>query len=84
MSSEHIYEKGDGPYRGFGYSSLFSDQFLQNKANEIYCNFATFNRVVHTKTSIIKIWPNININFLISQNTLSDLKRPKGKCLQYE
>ena len=23
--SEHIYEKDDGPYRGFGYSSLFSD-----------------------------------------------------------
>ena len=25
MSSEHINEKGDGPYRGFGYLSLFSD-----------------------------------------------------------
>ena len=24
-SSEHINEKGDGPYRGFGYFSLFSD-----------------------------------------------------------
>ena len=24
-SSEHIFEKGDGPYRGFGYSSLVSD-----------------------------------------------------------
>ena len=24
-SSEHINEKVDGPYRGFGYSSLFSD-----------------------------------------------------------
>ena len=24
-SSEPIYEKGDEPYRGFGYSSLFSD-----------------------------------------------------------
>ena len=24
-SSEHILEKGDGPYRGFGYSSLVSD-----------------------------------------------------------
>ena len=24
-SSEHINEKGDGPYRGFGYLSLFSD-----------------------------------------------------------
>ena len=24
-SSEHIKEKGDGPYRGFGYLSLFSD-----------------------------------------------------------
>ena len=23
--NEHIYEKGYGPYRGFGYSSLFSD-----------------------------------------------------------
>ena len=24
-SSEHIFEKGDGPYRGFGYLSLVSD-----------------------------------------------------------
>ena len=24
-NSEHINEKGDGPYRGFGYLSLFSD-----------------------------------------------------------
>ena len=24
-SSEHTVEKGDGPYRGFGYSSLVSD-----------------------------------------------------------
>ena len=24
-SSEHINEKGDGPYLGFGYLSLFSD-----------------------------------------------------------
>ena len=24
-SSEPIHEKGDGPYRGFGYLSLFSD-----------------------------------------------------------
>ena len=24
-SNEHIYEKGDGPYRGFDYLSLFSD-----------------------------------------------------------
>ena len=24
-SSEHFYEKGDGPYRGFVYSNLFSD-----------------------------------------------------------
>ena len=24
-SSEHINEKWDGPYRGFGYLSLFSD-----------------------------------------------------------
>ena len=24
-SSEHINENSDGPYRGFGYTSLFSD-----------------------------------------------------------
>ena len=24
-SSEHINEKGDGPYHGFGYLNLFSD-----------------------------------------------------------
>ena len=24
-SSKHINEKGDGPYRGYGYLSLFSD-----------------------------------------------------------
>ena len=27
-SSEHIFEKGDGPYRGFGYSSLVSDPLM--------------------------------------------------------
>ena len=26
MSSNHISEKGDGSYRGFGYLSLFSDR----------------------------------------------------------
>ena len=25
MSSEHINEKMDGPYRGFDYESIFSD-----------------------------------------------------------
>ena len=27
-SSVHIKEKGDGPYRGFGYLSLFSDPLV--------------------------------------------------------
>ena len=27
-SSEHINEKGDWPYRGFGYLSLFSDPII--------------------------------------------------------
>ena len=35
-SSEHINEKRDGPYRGFGYLSLFGEYtfflfFIQNK-----------------------------------------------------
>ena len=49
-SSEHIYEKGDGPYRGFVYLSLFSDP---TDLATCFCNFETFNRVVDTKTSIM-------------------------------
>ena len=56
-----------------------------------YCNFASFNTEVHTKTCIIQMGPNVlyvgykmNVNqkhfvFLISQNALADLKGPKGK-----
>ena len=59
-SSEHINEKRDGPYRGFGYLSLFSDHLDsgENRAKDKYCNFATFNRIVDTKTSIIQKEPN--------------------------
>ena len=42
-SSEHINEKGDGKYHGFGYLSLFSDPIWQHGAKENYCNFASFN-----------------------------------------
>ena len=53
-SSEHIDKKGDGPYRGFGYLSLFSDPIdLATWSQKNYCNFATFNRAVVSKTSII-------------------------------
>ena len=46
-SSEHINEKGDGPYRGSGYISLFSDPVdWQHGANRNYCNFATFYRII--------------------------------------
>ena len=55
-SSERINEKWDWSYRGFGQFSLFSDH-LEQKIN--YCNFATFNRLVDTKTSIIQTEPNI-------------------------
>ena len=52
MSSEHINEKMDGPYRGFGYLSVFSDPLDLATWNqrEQYCNFETFNRIVDTKT----------------------------------
>ena len=57
-SSEHIKEKRDGPYCGFGYLSLFSDPFNLAKSckwsQRENCNFATFNRKVETKTSIIQ------------------------------
>ena len=46
-SSELSNEKGDGPCRGFGYLSLFSDP-IEHEAKENYCKFATFNRVVVT------------------------------------
>ena len=32
----------------------------QHAAKENYCNFASFNRVVDTKTSIIQMGPNIS------------------------
>ena len=36
---EHINEKSDGPYRGFGYLSPFSDPLV--KRNTVF--FSTFN-----------------------------------------
>ena len=81
MSSERIDEKGDGPYRGFGYLSLFSDSIVwQHGAkenycycyfatfNENYCNFATFNRIVDTKTIIVQMGPNIVKGILTDNN----------------
>ena len=70
-------------------ASSMTLQIWQHGAKENNCNFAPFNRVVDTKTSIIQMGPNIlnivkNVNlnrnkFLISQNTLADLKGPKEK-----
>ena len=64
-------------------------QIWQHGAKENYCNFASFNTVVDTKTSIIQMGLNtlnlfkkMNLNdgkFLISQNTLAVLKGPNGK-----
>ena len=46
-NSEHINEKGDGSYHGFGYLSLVSDPLdLSHGAKEDNCNFVIFNRVV--------------------------------------
>ena len=47
---EHFNEKKDGPYRSFGYLSLFS---WQNGAKEKYSNFAIFNRISDTKTRVL-------------------------------
>ena len=59
-SSDHINDKGDGPYRGFGYLSLFSDPMIwQHEAKENYCNLASFNKIVDTKTFIIQMGSNI-------------------------
>ena len=55
-SSEHIFEKGDGPYRGFGYSSLVSDPLdLATWSQRELQYFFIFSRLVDTKTSIIKM-----------------------------
>ena len=69
-SSEHIAEKVDGPYHGFGYLNLVSDHLdLTCKAKVVvsfhgvkqnYCKFAPFNRVVDTKTIIIQMGQNIS------------------------
>ena len=46
--------KGDGPYHGFGNISLFSDPIsLATWSQREILYFATFNRAVDTKTSII-------------------------------
>ena len=55
-SSEHIFEKGDGPYRGFGYSSLVSDPLdlatWSQRKLQYFLNFQQAN-------SKIKMGPNI-------------------------
>ena len=55
-SSEHINEKRNGPYRGFGYLSLGFGK-MEPKRNTVF--FATSNRIVDTKASIIQKEPNI-------------------------
>ena len=43
-SSEHINEKGDGPYNGFCYLSLFSDPVIwQHGAKENYSVIPRFD-----------------------------------------
>ena len=52
-SSKHINEKGDGPYRGsatYMFASSMTLQIWQHGTKENYCHFATFNRVVDSKT----------------------------------
>ena len=62
-SSEHINEKGDGQYRGFGYLSLFSGPIDLATWSQNDSNFATFNRIVNTKTNILQMGQNIlNVN----------------------
>ena len=50
-----------GPLRGFGYSSLVSDplDLATWSKKESYSNCSTFSRLVDTKTSLIKMRPNI-------------------------
>ena len=54
----HINEKGDGPYRGFGYLSLVSDPLYlaRNSQSEL---LLVFNKIVDRKTDIIQKKPNI-------------------------
>ena len=46
--NEHINEKWDGPYRGFGYSSLFSDPtdlaLWSQRGLLLFCNFQQDSR----------------------------------------
>ena len=54
-SNEHINEKEDRPYRGFGYSILFSDPIdFAIWSQRDYCKLASFNSVVDKKTSLVK------------------------------
>ena len=47
-SSEHTHEIGDGPYRGFGYLSLFSDPIVlaiwSQRELLSFCNFQQDSR----------------------------------------
>ena len=43
MSSEHINKKGDGPNRGFGYLSLYSDP-IDLAAITVILQFSTGSR----------------------------------------
>ena len=54
-SSEHINQKGDGSYRGFGYLIFVSDPSVwQHKAKENNYNSITFNRVVKIRLVFFK------------------------------
>ena len=53
-SSEHINEKSDRPYGGFGYSSLFSDPLGLATWSQIELRYMI---VVNTKTRIVQMGP---------------------------
>ena len=57
------------PYRGFDYLSLFSDPI--DFATWSQSNFASFNRIVDTKTSKIQIGPNLFKRWLENESIIT-------------
>ena len=58
------------PYRGFGYFSLYSDPVdLAKWSQREILYFATFNKIVYTKTCIIQTEPNVYIKLLLENES---------------
>ena len=62
-SSEHIFQKGDGPYRGFGYSSLVSEYVVVDtywkRRSRVWCCRSLLGTLQMSVALYVCTWNNM-------------------------